>query len=186
MQSIDMISDALIEAKTRTASASLLNLLRQHHPEHAPRPIERPKPIAATRQPELPKADPMALLVAENATLKDQLEKYRQWEVVQPLRVRQIVKTVAEFYNQSQNDLCSGRRAARYIRPRHIAMALAKRLTSASYPQIGRALGGRDHTTIIHGVRKIDIAIQSDNELADEISHLEDMIKARYPQVVAS
>lgn len=66
-----------------------------------------------------------------------------------------IKRSVAKFYNITARDLCSARRTENIVRPRQIAMAIAKEVTSHSYPEIGEAFGGKDHTTVIHACRKI-------------------------------
>ena len=73
----------------------------------------------------------------------------------QQTTIENIQKTVAEFYALKFADMCSARRTRSIARPRQIAMALAKELTSHSLPEIGREFGGRDHTTVIHACRKV-------------------------------
>ncbi len=63
------------------------------------------------------------------------------------------------------------------VRPRQIAMYLAKSLTLRSLPEIGRRFGGRDHTTVLHAVRKIEGMVMKDQELATEIDHLKRMLQ---------
>lgn len=70
--------------------------------------------------------------------------------------VRQIQKTVAEFYNISTAELLAARRTAEIVGPRHVAMYLAKMMTKHSYPEIGRMFAGRDHTTVLHAIRSIE------------------------------
>ena len=79
---------------------------------------------------------------------------------VEPKRVRieDIQRVVARQYNVSRADLLSSRRTANVVRPRQVAMYLAKILTLRSLPEIGRRFGGRDHTTVLHAVRKIENA----------------------------
>ena len=85
--------------------------------------------------------------------------------------VDQIQKTVAEHYGLKQADLISERRARAVARPRQVAMWLAKQITTRSLPDIGRRFGGRDHTTVLHAVRRIeslkaeDAAIARDTDL---------------------
>ena len=79
---------------------------------------------------------------------------------------------MARHYNVSRGDLLSSRRTANVVRPRQIAMYLAKTLTLRSLPEIGRRFGGRDHTTVLHAVRKIEHLVGSDATLADEIESL--------------
>ena len=63
----------------------------------------------------------------------------------------------------------SSRRTANVVRPRQVAMYLAKTLTLRSLPEIGRRFGGRDHTTVLHAVRKIENLVHNDAALAEEI-----------------
>src|SRR5262249_39146366 len=74
--------------------------------------------------------------------------------------------------NVSRADLLSSRRTANVVRPRQVAMYLAKTLTLRSLPEIGRRFGGRDHTTVLHAVRKIENLVGNDAMLADEIEVL--------------
>ena len=79
---------------------------------------------------------------------------------------------VARQYNVSRADLLSSRRTANVVRPRQVAMYLAKTLTLRSLPEIGRRFGGRDHTTVLHAVRKIENLVSNDVSLAEEIEQL--------------
>ena len=88
------------------------------------------------------------------------------------VRIEDIQRVVARQYNISRADLLSSRRTANVVRPRHVAMYLAKILTLRSLPEIGRRFGGRDHTTVLHAVRKIDAVIGNDSALAEEIEVL--------------
>ena len=88
------------------------------------------------------------------------------------VRIEDIQRTVARQYNVSRADLLSSRRTANVVRPRQIAMYLAKTLTLRSLPEIGRRFGGRDHTTVLHAVRKIEGLVGNDAMLADEIEVL--------------
>ena len=86
--------------------------------------------------------------------------------------VDQIQKTVAEHYNLKQADLISERRARAVARPRQVAMWLAKQVTVRSLPDIGRRFGGRDHTTVLHAVRKIEALVAKDTALSEEVESL--------------
>ncbi|MDE1153089.1 MAG: chromosomal replication initiator protein DnaA [Micavibrio sp.] len=86
--------------------------------------------------------------------------------------IEDIQKKVAEHYNIRLADMHSPRRARPVARPRQVAMYLAKQLTTHSLPEIGRKFGGRDHTTIIHGVRKIEELLAADPALRDDIERL--------------
>jgi chromosomal replication initiator protein len=79
-----------------------------------------------------------------------------------------IQKTVAQYYKLKVDDLLSERRSRSITRPRQMAMALAKELTNHSLPEIGKAFGGRDHTTVIHACRKIAELRESDGRLGED------------------
>ena len=84
-----------------------------------------------------------------------------------------IQRRVCEFYNLRMPDLLSPRRHRAIARPRQVAMYLAKLLTTASLPEIGRKFDGRDHTTVIHAVKKIDALIASDPAINADIAKLQ-------------
>jgi chromosomal replication initiator protein len=88
------------------------------------------------------------------------------------VRIEDIQRIVARQYNVSRADLLSSRRTANVVRPRQVAMYLAKVLTLRSLPEIGRRFGGRDHTTVLHAVRKIEALAGHDTTLAEEIESL--------------
>jgi chromosomal replication initiator protein len=93
------------------------------------------------------------------------------------VKIEDIQRLVANHYNVSRADILSSRRTATVVRPRQIAMYLAKSLTLRSLPEIGRRFGGRDHTTVLHAVRKIEGMVGKDSELAGEIDHLKRMLQ---------
>jgi len=86
--------------------------------------------------------------------------------------IENIQKTVAEYYKIRVSDLLSARRSRSITRPRQVAMALAKELTSHSLPEIGQAFGGRDHTTVLHACRKVKALRESDARIAEDYSNL--------------
>jgi len=88
------------------------------------------------------------------------------------IKIEDIQRVVARRYNVSRSDLLSSRRTANVVRPRQVAMYLAKTMTLRSLPEIGRRFGGRDHTTVLHAVRKIEHLVSNDATLADEIESL--------------
>ena len=87
-----------------------------------------------------------------------------------------IQRRVAEHYNIRLADMSSPRRARAVARPRQVAMYLAKQLTTRSLPEIGRKFGGRDHTTVMHAVRKVDELQTSDRGLQEDIELLRRML----------
>lgn len=87
-------------------------------------------------------------------------------------RMAEIIDAVCSYYNVSKTNLVGRCRTAKFIRPRHVACYLGKSLTLLSTPEIGRKLGGRDHTAVLHGARKITARIQTDFQLASEVASL--------------
>lgn len=88
-----------------------------------------------------------------------------------------IQKRVAEHFNIRLADMHSARRARAVARPRQVAMYLAKQLTARSLPEIGRKFGGRDHTTVMHAVRRIDELMQNDSALSEDVELLRRMLE---------
>ena len=86
--------------------------------------------------------------------------------------IEDIQKRVAAHYNIRLADMHSARRARSVARPRQVAMFLAKQLTSRSLPEIGRKFGGRDHTTVMHAVRKVEQLCSEDASLAEDVELL--------------
>jgi chromosomal replication initiator protein len=91
--------------------------------------------------------------------------------------IDEIQKRVAEHYNIRLADMHSARRARAVARPRQVAMFLCKQLTPRSLPEIGRKFGGRDHTTVMHAVRKIEELRSADRTLAEDIELLRRMLE---------
>lgn len=92
------------------------------------------------------------------------------------VRIEDIQRIVARHYNVSKTELLSNRRTRTIVKPRQVAMYLSKVMTPRSLPEIGRRFGGRDHTTVLHAVRKIEDLSESDNTLAQEIELLKRLI----------
>lgn len=92
------------------------------------------------------------------------------------IKIEDIQKLVASHFNVSRADILSSRRTATVVRPRQIAMYLSKLLTPRSLPEIGRRFGGRDHTTVLHAVRKITGLVTADGTLSEEIELLKRML----------
>jgi len=88
------------------------------------------------------------------------------------ITIDNIQKTVAEYYKIRTSDLHSNRRSRSITRPRQLAMALSKELTNHSLPEIGAAFGGRDHTTVLHGCRKIAELKESDNKINEDYKNM--------------
>jgi chromosomal replication initiator protein len=94
------------------------------------------------------------------------------------ISVEEIQRKVSEHYNIRLSDMIGPKRVRTYARPRQVAMYLCKQLTSRSLPEIGRCFGGRDHTTIMYGVRKIEDMRAQDGQLAEDIEILRRILEA--------
>ena len=92
--------------------------------------------------------------------------------------IEEIQKRVAEHYNIKLSEMSSERRARAVARPRQVAMFLSKQLTQRSLPEIGRKFGGRDHTTVMHAVRKIEQLKESDLGIAEDLELLKRNLEA--------
>ncbi len=116
--------------------------------------------------------EPVTIEVAEQ-TVRDLMRG------AEPRRVRidDILRTVSKHYGVNRGDLLSGRRNRSIVRPRQIGMYLAKLLTSRSLPEIGRRFGNRDHTTVLHAIRKIESLMSDDNQLREEIELLKRLLR---------
>jgi chromosomal replication initiator protein len=86
--------------------------------------------------------------------------------------IENIQKTVAEYYRVRMSDMVSPRRSRSVARPRQVAMALSKELTTHSLPEIGDAFGGRDHTTVMHACKRIKELRAGDPRLQEDYSKL--------------
>lgn len=94
------------------------------------------------------------------------------------IHISDIQKAAANFYNSTVTDMCGPRRTAQVVRARQIAMYLAKTLTLRSLPDVGRRFGNRDHTTVLHAVRKIEGLLPRDPNLVAEIEFLKSEVSA--------
>jgi chromosomal replication initiator protein len=92
------------------------------------------------------------------------------------VKIEDIQKLVATHFNVSRADILSSRRTANVVRPRQIAMYLSKTMTLRSLPEIGRRFGGRDHTTVLHAVRKIEAMVSKDASLSEELELLKRLL----------
>jgi chromosomal replication initiator protein len=94
------------------------------------------------------------------------------------ITIEEIQKRVAEHFNIRISDMHSARRARAVARPRQVAMYLAKQLTSRSLPEIGRKFGGRDHTTVMHAVRKVEELRKLDSGFCEDVDLLRRMLES--------
>jgi hypothetical protein len=166
-----------------------MSLVEQYHREHLERKARLYGPTPAPRlaaPPEPPKApEPVVVVKKDNFRPQSVVWPTAGWierpedsdePVVGPLTIRTIQITVCKRYGVGLLDLNSIRRTANLVRPRQVAMYLAKKHTLRSLPFIGRRFGGRDHTTVLHAVRKIEWLIADEPELAAEVKAIEQML----------
>lgn len=97
------------------------------------------------------------------------------------ITIEEIQRQVAQYYNIRLADMLSPRRARMVARPRQIAMYLSKQLTTRSLPEIGRKFGGRDHTTVIHAVRRIDELCKEDSSMEEDVDLLRRTLEGMSP-----
>lgn len=131
------------------------------------------------------------MLARRNAAVLDQrvavvlsAELYVAPPIVEPLPprapyIQQIVAEVCRRYNVTPVDVRSQRRKVSIVRPRQIIMYIARTMTELSFPQIGRQLGNRDHTTVLHAVNKMTCLVDNNPQFAAEITEIMASIAAR-------
>lgn len=91
---------------------------------------------------------------------------------IRRMTVKRIQETVAAHYRIPETEMTSERRARWVARPRQVAMFLARELTPQSLPAIGRMFGGRDHTTVIHAIRKVERLMRADEGIYEDVARL--------------
>ncbi|UWQ91248.1 chromosomal replication initiator protein DnaA [Aliisedimentitalea scapharcae] len=94
------------------------------------------------------------------------------------ITVEEIQRKVSDYYNIRLSDIIGPKRLRSYARPRQVAMYLCKQLTSRSLPEIGRRFGGRDHTTVMHGVKRIEELKLTDGQIAEDVEMLRRALEA--------
>lgn len=93
-------------------------------------------------------------------------------------RIELIQRVLCKFYGITMAELLSPRRTQNIVRPRQKGFLLAKVLSNKSLPEIGRRFGGRDHTTVLHGIRQVEAKIASDPVFANEVAGLRELVEA--------
>jgi chromosomal replication initiator protein len=93
------------------------------------------------------------------------------------VKIDDILRVLTKHFGVQRGDLLSSRRNRSIVRPRQIGMYLAKTLTARSLPEIGRRFGGRDHTTVLHAIRKVEELLRADPSLGDEVETLKRMLR---------
>lgn len=164
-------------AVSRRGSQRLLAALQAHHPdlqEHGEVsiPTVTPEPSMA----EAP-VEPESIATQETKT-----PSCPQWfsMVGEPVsftpKINDIKRASCRYFDCTMVDMDSARRTLKLVYPRQIAMYLARSMTGKSLPEIGRRFGGRDHTTVLHGAKKIEAAIKRDWMIAYDVALVEAMI----------
>ena len=147
-------------AAERHLASKQIALFEPPKPEPAPEPIPEPEPIDD------------GWIEQEPAKLDAEAEPP---PIYQP-PIRTIQQATCDVYGVTLIDLLSERRHAAIVRPRQVSMYLARELTMISLPRIARATGNRDHSTVLHAVRKITQLIQTDSNLADKIASIKERL----------
>lgn len=147
-------------------------------PLHKVRPPQESKREAPSPKPESAKS-PTAVTAQHR-----EITPFTEMEIPEifedgSIAIWQIQELVAKRYNVDVNEIKSNSHKAFIMLPRQIAYTLARRLTSKGLPTIAKAFGGRDHTTILQGVRKIERRASIDSEFAAELAQLELMVNGQ-------
>lgn len=140
-----------------------------------------PKVVEIQSAPLTP-SPPIAIPIQDNNVIEAPIPVTRPYLVYREYPTgADVFKIVCEFYGVKQIDVKSERRNAVIVKPRQAVMFLLRTMTTLSFPAIGRLVGHRDHTTILHGCRKISRLIESDERVRDEI----DLLKIRISEFLA-
>jgi chromosomal replication initiator protein len=94
----------------------------------------------------------------------------------QVVSAEKVLKTIQKFYNVSIDDIVSSKRNKEIIKPRHVAMYILYNIVGLSFPEVGRELGGKDHTTIMHGCKVVNKDLGNSKQFKDEVEMLKEMI----------
>lgn len=113
---------------------------------------------------------------------QSRLERATVGRIGQPLNIRDIIHVTATYYGVSVSSIVGSDRHATIARIRHVAMYLVRKHTRESFPEIGRAFGARDHTTIMSAVQKIEQQLPVDVELQSEVEAIEHCVQAHMVQ----
>lgn len=156
------------EAKRR-----FMEVYKRQHPAPKPVILSVPRPPKGARAkpalveaialaPPSPASIDLPQIEAEPAKAYPAIDHTRDWLILStPPKVASIIRSASAYFGVDVMDVLSQRRTANVMRPRQIGMYLAKTLTLRSLPEIGRRFGGRDHTTVLHAVRKIEALIEA-------------------------
>lgn len=153
--------------RDRTATDKLLSILREHHDYSIPAPPPKPAPVVVTDEwVERQKSKTQWFAIVEDLGP----------EIPQPPAIHEIVSACCRYFKMPRNEMLAERRTGKVVHARHVAMYLAKTITRRSLPEIGRKLGGRDHTTVLHGIRKMERTVRTSWMVAFDVAHVEAML----------
>jgi hypothetical protein len=180
MSIIECGTDDYVRAKDRNRASSdaLLALLIEHHgdlEQVAPVVDLVPEPISEFAESAPPLPSPHG---GHRTAFQKWIDSFEPLPEPNYPTVHRIKKCVSEHFGISVIEIDSPRRTAKVVQPRQIAMYLAKQLTPRSFPDIGRKFGMRDHTTVLHAVRKIAHLVHTDANIAGIVSKLTAEVKA--------
>lgn len=144
--------------KTPVVRLAVKAKLPEPEPEPAPQPAPRPKPVLTYAGP----------VLARFAEVPDVIDTPAESNPL--LRVSAIAVACANYYGVTVKELKAHQRITRIVRPRQVAMYLAKTLTPRSLPEIARLMGGFDHTTVLHSTNKIGRVLESNEQLQEDIA----------------
>lgn len=168
MRSLTANDVSPMERRYQVSTDKLLGLLKEHHDYSIPAPE---RPIA-----------PKPVLVTDEWVER---QKAKQWFAVvedlgpvspRPPTVHEIVAACGQYFNLKRTRLLANRRTGDVVYARQVAMYLAGTLTGRSLPEIGRAIGGRDHSTILHGIRKMKVLVRTNWTVALDVAQVEAML----------
>ena len=186
----DQRQESVRARRGRIGCDLLLARLYRHHPKEAgvihrvkdielvsvplPLPVPPPPPGAPPPSPpsDAPPPNAQNAQTANVAVLPVSRQDTEEALIIARPSLKHIIETVAKFYRLTVVEMMANRRDQELVRPRQVAMYLCRRLTMRSLPEIARMMGGRDHTTIMHGDRKIRKLVAADERLRDEIDVL--------------
>jgi hypothetical protein len=143
---------------------------QQYEVKHCEVPVVEAKPVPAPTPEPAPFIPPAPILTLRMVTV----ERLQRQSIP---KIKNVLQLVSERYSTPISDIVSRRRDAVICHPRQVAMWLAREVLKRSLPEIGRAIGGRDHTTVISGIRKIERLRQADPAFDSELNELANMLR---------
>lgn len=182
-------TEAVLRGRAKACSDGLLAGLAKHHGPPIPTKVEiadDSAEVISLRGTIAEQADQLMLLGEQSREQQDLIKrqreligKLREADDIQCPRVSEVLEIVCAFYNVSVTMVLGDQRTSKLTLPRHIAFFLGREVTKLSLPEIGRKLGGKDHSTVISGIRRIQRQLVDDFKLQDDLGVLRAKIDAR-------